>query len=63
VAPSEDLLREQIDGAKRDVEADLSELRTQLAGLQRKVALALGVLVAVFVLLKAGRRVWRRSRD
>ena len=63
MAPSQDDLRERLDGAKRDVEADLAELRRQLADLQRKVALVLAVLLVVFVLLKAGRRIWSRSRD
>jgi phytoene/squalene synthetase len=63
LAPSEDVLRERIDGAKRDVEADLAELRTQLADLQRKVALALGILAAALVLLKAGRHIWKRTRE
>jgi lipopolysaccharide export LptBFGC system permease protein LptF len=63
VAPSEDVLKEQIDGAKRTVETDLAELRTQLAGLQRKLALALAVLATVLIAMKVGRRIWRRSRD
>jgi hypothetical protein len=63
VAPSEVVLKDQVDGAKRDVEADLAELRSQLAGLQRKVALGLGILVSAVVLLKVGRRIWRHTRD
>jgi hypothetical protein len=63
VAPSEDALKEQIAGAKRDVEADLAQLRTQLADLQRKVALAMAVLAVTLVLFKMGRRIWNRNRD
>jgi hypothetical protein len=63
VAPSEDALKEQIAGAKRDVEADLAQLRTQLGDLQRKLALALAVLAATVVLFKVGRRIWGRTRD
>jgi hypothetical protein len=62
VAPSEELLKEQIDRAKRDVGTDLAELRSQLAMVQRKVALALAVVAAAFVLFKVGRAVWRRTR-
>jgi len=63
VAPSEDALKEQIAGAKRDVEADLAQLRTQLGDLQRKLALALAVLAATVVLFKVGRRIWGRTRE
>jgi hypothetical protein len=63
VARSEVVLKEQVDGAKRDVEADLAELRSQLAGLQRKVALGLALLVSAVVLLKVGKRIWRHTRD
>ena len=63
MAPSEDALKEQVAGAKRDVEADLAQLRTQLGDLQRKVALALAVLAATVVLFKVGRRIWGRTRD
>jgi hypothetical protein len=63
VAPSEDVLKERIDGAKRAVEADLSELRTQLAGLQRRVVVGLAILVSAVVLLKVGRRIWRHAGD
>jgi hypothetical protein len=63
VAPSEDALKDQIAGAKRDVEADLAQLRAQLGDLQRKVALALALLVATVVLFKVGRRIWSRTRD
>ena len=63
MAPSEDALKEQIAGAKRDVEADLAQLRTQLGDLQRKLALALAVLAATVVLFKVGRRIWGRTRD
>jgi hypothetical protein len=63
VAPSEDALKDQIAGAKRDVEADLAQLRAQLGDLQRKVVLALAVLAATFVLFKVGRRIWSRTRD
>jgi hypothetical protein len=63
LAPSEDVLKEQIDGAKRNVEIDLAELRTQLADLQRKLALALAVLGTVLIAMKVGRRIWRRSRE
>jgi hypothetical protein len=63
VAPSEDVLKDQIAGAKRDVEADLAQLRAQLGDLQRKVALALAVLAATIVLFKVGRRIWSRTRD
>ena len=63
MAPSEDALKEQIAGAKRDVEADLAQLRTQLGDLQRKLALALAVLAATVVLFKVGRRIWGRTRE
>ena len=63
MAPSEDALKEQIAGAKRDVEADLAQLRTHLGDLQRKLALALAVLAATVVLFKVGRRIWGRTRD
>jgi hypothetical protein len=63
VAPSEDVLREQIDGAKREVETDLAELRTQLSDLLRKVVIAVGILVTVLIAFKVGRRIWRRSPD
>ena len=63
MAPSEDALKDQIAGAKRDVEADLAQLRAQLGDLQRKVALALALLVATVVLFKVGRRIWGRTRD
>jgi len=56
-------LKEQVAGAKRDVEADLAQLRTQLGDLQRKVALALALLAATVVLFKVGRRIWNRTRD
>ena len=63
MAPSEDALKEQIAGAKRDVEADLAQLRTQLADLQRKVALGLALLAATLVVFKVGRRIWSRNHD
>ena len=63
MAPTEDALREQIAGAKRDVETDLAQLRTQLADLQRKVAIAVAVLAATLVLFKVGRRILGRNRD
>jgi hypothetical protein len=63
VAPSEVVLKEQIDGAKQEVAADLAELRSQLAGLQRKVALGLAVLVSALIILKVGRRILRHTRD
>lgn len=56
-------LNEQIAGAKRDVEADLAQLRTQLGDLQRKVAMAVAVLAATWILFKVGRRIWSRTRD
>jgi hypothetical protein len=63
VAPTEDALKDQIAGAKRDVEADLAQLRAQLGDLQRKVVLALALVAATFVLFKVGRRIWSRTRD
>ena len=63
MAPSEDALKDRIAGAKRDVEADLAQLRAQLGDLQRKVVLALALLAATVVLFKVGRRIWSRTRD
>ena len=63
MAPSEEFLTEQVEQAKRDVETDLAELRTEVAALQRKLALLLAVLGGVFVALKVGRAIWRHSRD
>jgi hypothetical protein len=63
VAPSEDALKEQIAGARRDVDADLAQLRTQLADLQRKVAMAVAVLAVTLILFKVGRRILARNRD
>ena len=63
MAPSKDALNEEIAGAKRDVEADLAQLRTQLGDLQRKVAMAVAVLAATWILFKVGRRIWNRTRD
>jgi hypothetical protein len=59
MASSEDVLNEQVAEAKRDVEADLAQLRTQLGDLQRKVALAVAVLAATWILFKVGRRIWK----
>jgi hypothetical protein len=45
------------------VKTDLAELRTQMADVQKKVALGLGVVAGLFVLFKVGRTIWRRTRD
>ncbi len=63
MASSEDVLNEQVAEAKRDVEADLAQLRTQLGDLQRKVTLAVAVLAATWILFKVGRRIWNRTGD
>jgi hypothetical protein len=63
VGASEKLLKEQVDRAKRDVGTDLVELRSELAVVQRKVALALAVVVTAVVAFKIGRAMWRRSRN
>jgi hypothetical protein len=63
VAPSEEFLKERVDRAKRDVEADLTQLRTEIAALGKKVGMVVVALVGVVVLFKVGRRILRRSGD
>jgi hypothetical protein len=63
MAPSEEFLTEQVEQAKRDVEADLAALRAEAAALQRKIAFLLAVVGGLFVAVKVGRALWRRSRD
>jgi hypothetical protein len=63
VAPSEEFLKERVDRAKRDVEADLTQLRTELGALGRKVAMVAAALVGVVVLFKVGRGILRRFGD
>jgi hypothetical protein len=63
MAPSEEFLTEQVAQAKRDVENDLAELRTEAAALQRKIAMLVAILGGLLIALKVGRAIWRRSRD
>ncbi len=58
-----DQLKSEIDQTKRELEEDLSKLKTEAQGLQRKVLVGVGVAVAVLIGVRIVRGLLGRSGD
>lgn len=63
MAERADDIKNEIDRTKRELQEDLSQLKTEAGQLQRRVALGVGIAVGLLIVLRVVRGVRRRSRD
>jgi hypothetical protein len=60
MAAEEQHLNAEIEQAKQDLARDLAELKQEASATGKKIALAVGALVAVLVVVRAARFLARR---